>query len=555
MVFSSLLPLSSLRPLSRLLPLFLTAWLAAPLLAAEEETLPQDIQEETPQATLAQGRTLLGESLASETSLTIFYDTHPQPLWYTPNGQANRQKLLAFIGGIADEGLLPQDYHLNSLQAKCSGDNLLPELQKTCDQLLSDGFITLANHLAHGKVNPTSLTPEWKTRTKVVDLTPLLAKVAQGQDPVELLTALRPQAAEYQAMRAEIPKLRPRLTDVPPWEALALKPAIKPDKPDPRLGPIIERLMYWGDLSKSYQSTGLLDAELQAAVKRFQKRLSLDVDAVIGASTLVALNASPEFRMQQLVGNLERWRWLPDDLGHKYLLVNIPSFELKGIIDNQVVLRKPVIVGRNARRTPIFNSRINNLIFNPSWKVPPKLAVEDKLPEIQKDPQFFAKLGITVYERDRVVDVLGVNWRRLGKGNFPFRLVQQPGPQNALGQVKFMIPNTDDIYLHDTPTRNLFNRAERAFSSGCIRVHKPLELAEWILAEQGWDMEKIEEAVLLETTQAVAVKTPVPVHLAYWTVVLDDEGKVSYRTDLYERDLALWRALNQPITLSEPQHP
>ncbi|HMW50013.1 MAG TPA: L,D-transpeptidase family protein, partial [Cellvibrionaceae bacterium] len=146
------------------------------------------------------------------------------------------------------------------------------------------------------------------------------------------------------------------------------------------------------------------------------------------------------------------------------------------------------------------------------------------------------------------VDVAGVNWRRLGKGNFPFRLVQQPGPQNALGQVKFMIPNTDDIYLHDTNTRNLFSRAERAFSSGCIRVHKPLELAEWILGEQGWDMEKIQETIDLGITQTIAVKHPVPVHLEYWTVVLDDEGNVSYRTDLYERDVALWRALRQPIT-------
>ncbi|RYZ94238.1 MAG: peptidoglycan-binding protein, partial [Moraxellaceae bacterium] len=153
----------------------------------------------------------------------------------------------------------------------------------------------------------------------------------------------------------------------------------------------------------------------------------------------------------------------------------------------------------------------------------------------------------TVYERDRVVDVAGVNWRRLGKGNFPFRLVQQPGPQNALGQVKFMIPNTDDIYLHDTSSRNLFSRAERAFSSGCIRVHKPLELALWILGDQGWTMEKIEEAVALGTTQAVAVRQPVPVHLEYWTVILDEESKVSYRHDLYERDAALWRALHQPI--------
>ncbi|HMW50312.1 MAG TPA: L,D-transpeptidase family protein, partial [Cellvibrionaceae bacterium] len=361
-----------------LLPLLLTACLHAALIAAAEEE--EFAPEATPQATLAAGRVVLGEPLAQEATLTTYYDSNPQPLWYTQASYPNRQKLLAFIQSSEDEGLLPQDYHLNALTTGCSGDSMTAELQKNCDWLLSDGFITLANHLANGKVNPTSLTPEWKTQTKLANLGPLLSDISKGRDPIELLAGLRPKSPEYQALRAEIPKLRARLADAPPWEPLALKPAIKIDMEDARLGPIIERLMYWGDLPKTYQSTGRYEAQLQEAIKHFQRRMSLDVDAVIGKSTLVALNASPEFRLQQLVGNLERWRWLPEDLGHKYLLVNIPSFELKGVIDNQVVLKKPVIVGRNYRRTPIFSSKINNLIFNPSWTVPPKLAVEDKLP-------------------------------------------------------------------------------------------------------------------------------------------------------------------------------
>lgn len=513
--------------------------------AADEED--DFAPEAVPEATTAAGRSILGEPLAHESAIMSHYDSHPEVLWYTQNAYPNRRKLLSFIGSIADEGLLPQDYHLAALERHCSADSMTLELQKNCDLLLSDGFITLANHLANGKVNPTSLTPEWKTQTKVINLNPLLGDILKGADAVELLTALRPKSAEYQALREGIPKLRARLGDAPPWESLPLKPSIKKDMEDARLGPIIERLMYWGDLPKSYQSTGTYDSQLQDAVGRFQKRSSLDVDKVIGRSTLIALNASPEFHLRQLVGNLERWRWLPKDLGRKYILVNIPSFELKGVIDDQVVLKKPVIVGRNYRRTPIFSSRISHLIVNPTWTVPSKLAVEDKLPEIQKDPNFFAKLGITVYERDRIVNVSGVNWHRLGKGNFPFRLVQQPGPQNALGRVKFMIPNTDDIYLHDTNTPNLFNRAERAFSSGCIRVHNPLELAQWILGEQGWDLEKIQEAIDTGPTQTISVKHPVPMHLEYWTVVLDDEGKLSHRTDLYDRDTALWQALNKSI--------
>ncbi|RYD90046.1 MAG: hypothetical protein EOP50_16610, partial [Sphingobacteriales bacterium] len=262
--------------------LFLTAFLhASPLLAAEEEFAPEAV----PQATLASGSLLLGEPLAQEPILSAYYSAHPDPLWYTQAAYPNRQKLLAFISGIADEGLLPQDYHLNTLGANCGGEIMTRELQRNCDLLLSDGFLTLANHLANGKVNPTSLTPEWKTQTKLIDLGPLLGEIGRGVDAVDLLVSLRPKSAEYQAIRTEIPKLRARLAEAPPWEPLPLKPSIKVDMEDARLGPIIERLMYWGDLAKTYQSSGRLDTQLQDAVKNFQKRTGLDIDAVIGKST------------------------------------------------------------------------------------------------------------------------------------------------------------------------------------------------------------------------------------------------------------------------------
>jgi L,D-transpeptidase YcbB len=501
----------------------------------------------------AQAVMVLGEPLHNAASVLPSYsEPGSKALWFTASGNDASRPLLDFIANIHRDGLLPADYHQDALQRHCQSAKLTPELTNDCELLMADAFFTLADHLANGKVDPQSLTPEWKAKVKIQTVAPLFTALRQGQNAVDLLKSLRPKAPEYAAMMEELPKLQARLANVPAWPALALKPSIKDDMEDTRLPAIIERLQFWGDLDAQYTPSGRLDDTLQVALKQFQSRHGLETDGLAGKTTLQALNASPEFRLQQLISNLERWRWQAEDLGHKHIIVNIPSYELTGVIDNQVVLKKPVIVGRDTRRTPIFSSRISHIILNPNWNVPTKLAVEDKLPEIQRDPQFFSKLGITVYERDRVVDPAGVNWRRLGKGNFPFRLVQQPGPQNALGQVKFVIPNTDDIYLHDTPTRNLFNRGERAFSSGCIRVHKPMELALWLVAEQGWDTTKLDTQLAEGTTQTLSLKQPVPVHLRYWTVILDDQQQIRFRHDLYDRDLALWKALQQPLLPRTP---
>ncbi len=491
---------------------------------------------------------VLGETLVASSDLLEVYQTNTN--FWLIDGQLAPQTgaMLDAIAQVEIEGLLPTDYHQSALQAHCTPTTFTPPDAPACELLFSDAFLTLAHHLASGKVAPESLTPEWKRKSPPIQAAPLMQQLKGGKTVAELLSLLRPKAPEYAALMAELKIMRERSTRAPEWPAMANTPAIKAQMEDPRLPLITERLKFWGDLPQDYVGTQSYDATLQAGIKHFQQRNGLDDDGVIGKSSLQALNLGPSHRVKQLIGNLERWRWLPEDLGQKYIMVNIPSFELKVVVGNQVVLHKPVIVGRSARHTPIFSSRINRLIFNPTWTVPTKIAVEDKLPEIRRDPDFLQKLGIVVYERDRVVDPAGVNWRRLNKNNFPFRLVQQPGPQNALGQVKFVIPNTDDIYMHDTPTRNLFSRAERAFSSGCIRVHKPLELVEWLLAAQDWDMAKIEAAIATGETQAIELKIPVPVHLEYWTAILDGTGAIAFRTDLYDRDLSLWQALQSPAS-------
>jgi murein L,D-transpeptidase YcbB/YkuD len=218
------------------------------------------------------------------------------------------------------------------------------------------------------------------------------------------------------------------------------------------------------------------------------------------------------------------------------------------IDNNETVMRKPVIVGRHYRRTPVFSDRIRYLVLNPTWTVPHKLAVKDKLPDIKADPSYLQRLGFTVFDQQQqVVDPAQVDWGTLNQRNFNYRLVQAPGPQNALGQVKFMFPNSYDVYLHDTPSRELFSKSDRALSSGCVRVAEPLDLAELLLQDNGMSRAQIEGILTKGELTTVFLKNPVPVHIEYWTAWIDSSGQVNFRSDIYERDPPLAAALAVPL--------
>lgn len=248
--------------------------------------------------------------------------------------------------------------------------------------------------------------------------------------------------------------------------------------------------------------------------------------------------------LRQIDATLERWRWLPESLGETYVLVNIAGFELQMVENGEEVLRKRVIVGQPFRQTPVFSDRIRYLVFNPDWTVPRTVMIQDQLPQIVRDPDYLSRLNISVYRgwgADRQkVDPLDVDWSSLNRNNFPYQLIQEPGPQNALGQVKFMFPNQYDVYLHDTPGRGLFMRSERSFSSGCIRVEQPFDLAQRLLAASpDWSREKIDRVVLEAEPRTVLLPEPVPVHIQYWTSWVDSEGRLQFRNDLYNRDARL----------------
>jgi len=317
-------------------------------------------------------------------------------------------------------------------------------------------------------------------------------------------------------------------------------------------GALRRRLAASGDLGAGDDSGGeLFDAALEAAVKRFQDRHGLGSDSVVGAKTLKALAVPVAERIRQIELNLERWRWLPRDLGRRYVLVNIPDFTLQVIEDGSEVLAMRTVVGRSYRRTPVMSDTIKYLVINPYWEVPTTLAVKDKLPEIRKDPEFLARQKFHVYQGwgsdQREIDPAGVDWQRVDGRNFPYRLRQDPGPLNALGRVKFMFPNKFDVYIHDTPSRELFRSPERAASSGCIRVEAALDLAEVLLRPApDWNREAIAKTIASLETRTVPLPEPIAVHLQYWTAWADAAGTVHFRDDVYERDSRLAAALALP---------
>jgi L,D-transpeptidase YcbB len=255
-------------------------------------------------------------------------------------------------------------------------------------------------------------------------------------------------------------------------------------------------------------------------------------------------------RLKQIRTNLERWRWITQDLGDRYILVNVADFKVEVVEAGREVLAMPAIVGRAYRQTPEFSGRMSYIEINPAWNVPPKLAREDILPNVRKNPDYLKEKGIRVFSDWREgapeIDPAAIDWSRVEPENLSYKFRQDPGPENSLGRISFMFPNKFDVYLHDTPERGLFSRAVRDFSSGCIRVEKPLELAEYVLRDDPeWTREKILAAIDSRETRVVNLRNPLGIHLLYWTAWLADDGRVQFREDIYLRDAALYRALEE----------
>ena len=370
-------------------------------------------------------------------------------------------------------------------------------------------------------------------------------------------TAISALGSQYQRLEAQLQQHR-SLADAGGWPEVPDGPTIHPDAEDPRLATLALRLSVSGDLfdADSAVSTSAYNEILQSAVRRFQARHGLEADALVGRATLRSLNVTIQQRIDQIRVNLERLRWDLDTESHDLILMNIPAFKAYVIRDGDIVWTTNVIVGDPENKTPVFRSTLKSVVFNPTWTVPYSIASKELLPKIKQDPSFFRRGNYDLFDRaGNPVDSSSVDWSAVERKTFSYTLVQQPGPANQLGQIKFMIPNDYSICMHDTPGKSLFASAARAFSHGCIRVEEPLGLAGVLLGSENWTREQVDSQLESKETRTVVLAEPLPVHIVYWTAEVDVQGVMHFYDDIYEWDATVLERLDRPFQSDHHDQP
>jgi murein L,D-transpeptidase YcbB/YkuD len=491
--------------------------------------------------------------IAARRLIPEFYERRAFRLAWDRPGRT--EAMLAAVEASRDHGLDPGDYHAAALRRiVAAGPTADAAARAERELVLTDALVRLAYHLRFGKVNPRELYPDWNFSRSLgaIDPAPAVEAAISAPDLRAALEAYAPQLPQYKALQAGLAQHR-AIALRGGWLSVAPGPALKPAMRGARVAALRQRLAASGELpAEPAADPDSFDVALEEAVKGFQARHGLVVDGAAGRRTIEALNVEVARRVDQIRVNLERARWVAQDLKGDFLLVDIAGFDAELYLGGESAWRSRVIVGRPYRRTPVFRAAMKYLVLNPTWTVPPTILREDVLPQVAKDPAYLAKHRMQVVDdRGRPVDATAIDWSRHPAQPFPYHIVQHPGDDNSLGRIKFMFPNSHTVYLHDTPAKALFDRTERTFSSGCIRIEQPVELAVLLLADaERWSAERVREAIATGETRAVLVKREVPVLLLYFTAAPDGTGGIAFRPDVYGRDAPVLAALGRPFRFS-----
>jgi murein L,D-transpeptidase YcbB/YkuD len=483
---------------------------------------------------------ILADELINEPAFLsrLYRDRDHEPLWLPGSPLTRRaDDLITAIGESAAHGFNPERYHQSALEKVRASET--PSGMLARELLLTDAFLSQALHRGRGAVEPPNLDADWQLPQAEIDPVDLLENLARRRDDViAALDALWPDSEEYEQLvrrRAEI-----MASGEVQGVQVAAGPILRPGQSDERIIVLKERLLGPGE------HTPLYDEELREAVVAFQWTSGLEPDGLVGENTLELMNETPVSWIDRIDANLERWRWLPRETPDTYIRVNIAAFTLRGFERGRETLDMNVIVGRPYRQTPVFTESIKYLVLNPTWNVPYSIATRDKLPLLRSDAVAEAAKGFEAKPRgsDAFVSVDAIDWSGVTARNFDFLLRQRAGPENALGEVKFMMPNPYAVYLHDTPSRELFARQERSFSSGCIRLERPRDLIAWLLDRDNPAAARQVDAQLASgETYSISLEDPIPVYLVYFTAFVDDHGEVVFRRDIYGRDRVVIEAL------------
>jgi len=436
-------------------------------------------------------------NIVDETVKEFYAERQFIPVW--TNNLERRTALLDALRSSHQHGLPQEKYDFEGLELISSlrfGDF---EQMATAEMSFTRSFLAYGRHITSGVVVPKEVNWEIQHTPNVIEPGYLMRALVQADNPAVFFSSLAPNPPEY--------------------------------------------ILGYGDLGTS----PVYDLELAAVVEIFQTDNKLTADAVMGPATIGAMNKSASDRLEHVLVNLERQRWMNHDRSGRHLEVNIVDFSMSVIDDEQVTFRSKVVIGKTGRdfRTPEFSKDMTHMVINPFWHVPKSIAQREYLPMLKQDPMALAKRGLWLMNgRGQVLNTEGADFSGFSKGNFPFLIKQPPGGRNALGRVKFMFPNRNNIYLHDTPAKKLFRRDRRAYSHGCVRVEKPFELAYHLLEPQEKDPKGAFHWILNKKRERqVNLKTPVPVHLLYNTAFMAEDGTIAYREDIYKRDRGVFEAL------------
>jgi len=484
----------------------------------------------------AQLRSARDAAPADSLDLYYFYGERGfEPLWLSAAGEKwslidRAQTLLALFRDAADCGLDPAAYEITDVSLTTAAP--AAQLELTLTQVA----LRFGRDNYGGRVDPRSISTNLDMDRLELDIPALLNSLASVTDPAQLLADLAPDDPEFRAL---LQALR-NVDNSEPLPVVEEGPSLKPGMTDGRVPNLRLRLgLPEGDAAQA----AVYGDDLVTAIKSFQSRMGLVADGVVGEVTRQALNRTGQITQEQLLVNIEKWRWLPRDRGEYMVQVNIPEYRLWVLRKGEVVHETRVVVGTPANQTPIFYDRIRHVVVNPYWNVPASILRNEIGPQVRRDPGYLGRREFELLAGGKVIDPLAVDWASIPSERFPFAVRQRPGVQNALGQVKFLFPNEHDVYLHDTPEKSLFGKDIRAFSHGCVRVENPFEFAAALLAnEPSFGRDDLVKS-FGPRERWFNMEATVPVYLTYFTLRADQDGNLRSFSDVYGHDRRIAAAL------------
>jgi len=443
-------------------------------------------------------------------------------------------------------GLDPREYSVADAETLTSGSQSMESLADA-ELRISAAALAYATHAQAGRVKPKSINRDF------LDMTPdppkpqvLLSGLAQSGDALaDHLESFHPPHPQFKALQKKLLETKSAVRTGSRPKRIPDGPSLGPGTYHPQVATVRERLSVAPPLdAPDGRPDEYYDEALEEAVRAFQESREIRVDGIVGRNTRAALNEGTiPVSVNTILANMERWRWMPRDLGERYVFINVPEFKFQVISADRVIHQERIVAGSPKHPTPVFTDVMETVVFNPYWNVPRSILVNEIMPAARRNLDYIYRNNMEVIWRgSRTVDPYMVDWEYVDPNKL--RLRQRPGPSNALGRVKFLFPNKHAVYMHDTPSKHLFNRPVRAYSHGCMRVRNPLEFAKLLLRDQGWTEGRIQRALAAGNNQHVPLEAKLPVHVSYFTAWVEEDGTLKGYRDIYGHDSSVRVALN-----------